>query len=286
MARAGVLSVLLLLLLAGCAGTPTKSSTSHSATGSAAPASPAASQGAPANPPSSSSPTSSTPTTSPTSSGTQPPSGSASTPPLRATLTASATSGTAPLRVNFTLQASGGSSAPKAWTFQPAAGAPAQNGTSLPATVEATYDTNGTYTATLTVTQGDAHATANLTVRVLAQPPVVLTAKVTLPCLFCEVATDGPETQCTGASGDGPEAPLRSCASFPLANTTWNHLFTATASAGDVAVVFAYNCEGVGNSFEQHRGTGDEAGIIPEGAMCAYLWEDSQPNADVTLRIP
>lgn len=82
------------------------------------------------------------------------------TPPT-ANVTADVDNGTAPLVVNFTLNGTDADGDALNWTFDADGdGTPEANGTTLPATVQHTYNETGEFRAALNVTDGNASVTA------------------------------------------------------------------------------------------------------------------------------
>lgn len=78
-----------------------------------------------------------------------------------ANLTADVDNGTAPLVVNFTLNGADADGDALRWTFDADAdGTPEANGTSLPATVQHTFNATGQFRATLNVTDGTGNVSA------------------------------------------------------------------------------------------------------------------------------
>lgn len=81
------------------------------------------------------------------------------TPPT-ANVTADVDNGTAPLVVNFTLNGTDADGDALNWTFDADGdGTPEANGTTLPATVQHTYNETGEFRAVLNVTDGEDNAT-------------------------------------------------------------------------------------------------------------------------------
>ena len=102
-----------------------------------------------------------------------------------ATLEASAVTGVAPLAVTFTVNGTDADGDALSWVLDADGdGSEDANGTAVPATFDYTFDAEGQYTAFLTISDGEANATANVTVSV--EPAVVVdpcptqTATVTL----------------------------------------------------------------------------------------------------------
>lgn len=83
-------------------------------------------------------------------------------------LEANRTSGEAPLAVSFTLDGNDPDGDELSWTFDTGSEDAATNGTILPTTLNHTYSSEGSYTAQLSVTDGNATAAQTVTITVRA----------------------------------------------------------------------------------------------------------------------
>jgi PKD repeat protein len=209
-----------------------------------------------------------------------PPGNVTNTPPM-ASLAASAEAGEAPFPVNFTLDGTDPDGGNITWTLDLGDGNET-SGDALPQTHNHTYEVAGLYNVTFTVSDGIDVTVANLTINVtagVAFEQFVLSGSADLPC-----------SQCTAAganTGAGFRAGMSGVDSVfgPIPAEAAGQPFTMVSSEGHPGISFRTDCTQGGSALEAHTGTDELAGVVPAGAGCALMWEDSFPMATLTLTI-
>lgn len=197
---------------------------------------------------------------------TQEPGDNATAPntPPTAELTASETNGTAPLNVTFTLDGSDADGDELAWTFT--VGNVTEEGTALPATVDATLDA-GNWSATLTVSDGVDEAVARATVEAAGSAE---------PVVFTGASASGSSPTARDTAGVSPcmsflllENGL-DCYYFTVPEELVGRPFTVESSAGSADVGFWADCDPLFYAHVANEYSG--AGTVPDGTGCAVLW--------------
>lgn len=248
--------------------------------------------------PSSSSSSSAAPTSSSSSSSTSRSSSSSSTstttaPPANraptGSISASAASGAIPLTVNFTLSGSDPDGDTLAWTLLFGDGA-SDDGAALPATVSHDYTAAGNFTAELTLSDGKAQSSYEVTITVAgAGAPQTLftfteaTSAPGNPFISLEIPGVGwcGATCCAGfdAGMSGVD-----CVFVELPAGLDGHAFTATSDAGDPDVEFWATCDASELfSVADFRNVGPETGVVPGGAACLIMWDNAVPPTAPTF---
>ncbi|MEK6985708.1 MAG: hypothetical protein AABX89_04945 [Candidatus Thermoplasmatota archaeon] len=200
-----------------------------------------------------------------------------------ANLTANLVNGTAPLNVTFTLAGADPEGKPITWSF--VVGNITQNGTVLPALVNATLEA-GNFTARLTVSDGALTATDRFNLTILAGAPVVARAAPD-PTVF-----EFPES--FGCVGDlatcfvlemGPDASGIDGFWQVLDERYWGYLATNTATGnvlGDSDCNF-YAPDATTVLGEGNNGGAACTGIVPEGTGWILLYSYAEPSTGMTL---
>lgn len=192
-----------------------------------------------------------------------------------ASLNASVTNGTSPLNVTFAVGGDDLDDDALTWTLTFGDGN-RTNGTTLPAQANHTYATtqNLTVQAVLTVSDGTANGTANVTISVT--PPG--SAAVPTQTIFeGEVASNcGTQEGCYTVGAEGCLSWLLhqqgiDCVWFEIAPELAGLPFI-TESGGDVDVDFRTDCELTGESVQVFGADGQEEGEVP-AAGCAVLMD-------------
>lgn len=192
------------------------------------------------------------------------------------------TTGEAPLNVTFLLNGTDADGDALAWTLDFGDNSTLANGTGLPANVTHFYAAAGLFNATLLVSDGNATTNATLTLSLAAGTAFqqfVAAGTPDLPCPQCSNA--GANT------GLGYRAGMNELDSFfvEIPADSAGQPFTVASTAGDPDMVFRDACEGgaaVGDAFQAE---GPEAGTVPEGALCALMWEPLDGGSTITLTI-
>lgn len=223
--------------------------------------------------------TSPTTTTSPNATGPPPPPNE----PPNATLEADPTNGTVPFNVTFTINATDPNGDPLEWTLDADEdGTPDAEGTEtdLPANVTFEYTENGTFNATLNVSDGMENVVQ--VVLIEAKPGgggAVFTDTAALSCTQCSI---------TGAnSGVGYRAGVSGIDSvfFELGPELVGLPFVADSSEGDPDLSFRTSCSGGGAVGDPFAEEGPESGTVPEGAACVLIWEFIGADSEITITI-
>jgi hypothetical protein len=144
------------------------------------------------------------------------------------------------------------------------------------------YTSAGRYDATLRVSDGNATTNVTLELDIVGGTPFtqfVASGTPDLPCPQCSNA--GANT------GAGYRAGVNELDSYfvEIPADAAGQPFTATSTGGDPDMVFRDGCAGgaaVGDTFVAG---GPEAGEVPEGAVCALMWETMEPGSTITLTI-
>lgn len=192
------------------------------------------------------------------------------------------TTGQAPLNVTFLLNGTDADGDAVTWTLDFGDASAAANGTALPGNVTHLYAAAGLFNATLLVSDGNATTNATLTLNITAGSAFqqfVAAGTPDLPCAQCSNA--GANT------GLGYRAGINELDSFfvEIPADSAGQPFTVASTAGDPDMVFRDGCEGgaaVGDAFQAD---GPEAGTVPEGALCALMWEPLDGGSTITLTI-
>lgn len=285
------------LLVAGCSGTTDPSGTTAPSTTSDATTS--------SDP--TTEPTTTTTTTSPTTSPSRPPEPTDHAP--TAILLADKRNGTAPMAVNFTIDAQDLESPTVTWQLTYGDGsAPLTTGT-LPVTVRHNYTSPGLYTATFRVRDGaggETTRTASIHALWDGFTPFYFNATLDNPCAGCAAAFQAGATGAqAGCAGFRLEVQGADCVWTPLPANATSRAWTAETRgtlgqqiAGDVAVAFTETCDSDTAPVAEYDEaiadptttpptmTGDEAGLVPQGAGCVVLYETLARGAAVRFHIP
>jgi hypothetical protein len=278
-----------LLLLSGCFGSGstsssgTTSSTGFSKATTSASLPPTTTQG-----PTSATSTPTTGTTSSSSSGPTP-----NRAPT-ATLVASQGTGAVPLNVTFTLSGSDPDGDPMSYRLAFGDGAADATGTALPATVRHNFTLVGNFTVRLTVR--DAAHTANATLvihatKAAAAPATILQGDVQTDCLAkcegCVTPTACAPPAAQGAKGCGSFVGGNKgvdCTYWPVANVAGKTF--VLHSSGDPDGQFFDTCDAKdGKPLGDMGAIGDDTGTIPAGTGCIVAWEYKavDPGKKITI---
>ena len=128
------------------------------------------------------------------------------------------------------------------------------------------YTQNGTFNATLTVSDGQDNATSSVLINVTSGGSGArFEDSVLLPCPTCpDIFTDSVEFELTPDMVGLP--------------------FLAESSKGDPDLMFtSEDCDG--DEVETVASEGPEEGVVPEGAACVIVWEFLDPDSDITVTI-
>lgn len=156
------------------------------------------------------------------------------------------------------------------------------NGTTNATEVVHLYALAGQYNATLRVSDGNAATNVTLILN--------LTAGISFTQFVAEGTPDLPCPQCTQAganTGAGYRAGVNELDSFfaEVPEDAAGQPFTVDSTGGDANVSFRTSCGSGGTAVELFANAGPESGTVPEGALCALMWEDSTPASTITLTI-
>jgi hypothetical protein len=195
--------------------------------------------------------------------------------------------GLAPYAVNFTVNGTDPDHDPLRYTLRFSDGTPDAIGSlgAAAARIAHTFASAGAYDVTLNVTDGGLNGSKVLRVTVDGSPtfsPFTLSGTPKVPCKQC--------TQVNPNSGVGYRAGINELDSafgaIPADAAGRTFLVVSAASGGDPEISFRESCNGGGSvqNFSNHAGP--EGGIVPEGALCALMWENgTMANAALTLTI-
>lgn len=216
-----------------------------------------------------------------------------------ANLTADILNGTAPLLVNLTLHGSDADGDNLTWSLQ-VNGTQTANGTQLPATVVLNL-TAGNHSVLLTLSDGEAETSANLTVAVAASGPTVAPILEVLEmvegcwlCIDAELVTGEP-MGAPGCVGWNLEDNELDCGWVEIPAEYHGlpySVFSFTSgtlvpfgSDGHPDVEFYDGCSPDATLIEQHfEQNGDTViGVIPDGAGCIVGFEFHWPNVGHTI---
>lgn len=202
--------------------------------------------------------------------------------------TADVVNGTSPLLVNFTLDIEDDSEN-LTWVFA-INGNETLNGTGSMAVFNHTFDA-GLYNVTITVSDAEHSVEETFAIEVAegiaAFEPFIRTVSVEAPCTQCGLL---------GASASGALTPARDTPGYTLAwveltDDLWgmDFLLTGLNSLGNSnpEVEFADKCAYGYTGLDSPTAVGAVTGTVPEGAKCAFLWENyvNRPGSDLTIQI-
>lgn len=128
------------------------------------------------------------------------------------------------------------------------------------------YTENGTFNATLMVSDGQSNASSSVLINVTAGASgAMFQDSVLFPCPSCpSVYTEVLE--------------------FELTPDLVGLPFTAESTQGDPDMIFtSEDCDG--DQVEEFATGGAEEGVVPEGAACIVIWEYSFPDSEITVII-
>lgn len=200
-----------------------------------------------------------------------------------ASLTASAEAGEAPFNVTFAINATDADGDNLTWSLSFGDNSTAANGTALPGNATHEYLAAGLYNATLLVSDGQATSNVTLQLNVTAGVPFVQFIATGTPDLAC------PQCSTAGANtGVGYRSGTNELDSWfvELPAGAAGQPFTLTGESGNPDMVFRDSCASSGAAVgEPYVGDADEAGLVPEGAMCVLAWNPADVVAAITLTV-
>ena len=189
--------------------------------------------------------------------------------------------GMAPINVTFALNGTDADGDAITWSLDFGDNGTSANGTSLPANVTHLYAAGGLYNASLSVSDGKNTTVVTLALNITGGAPFdqfIASGTPDLPCAQCSEAGAN-----TGVGYRGGLNELDSWfVEIPAAAA--GQLFTAT-SGDDVDLSFRDGCDGGAAIGDPFLAAGDEAGIVPEGALCVLAWNTGAPGETITLTI-
>lgn len=172
-----------------------------------------------------------------------------------AQLAASLTSGTAPLEVIFTVDGSDEDGDALAWSLDLGDGSEPVTGDAVPAEPVALYGAAGNHTAVLTVSDGEASDTAEVTIRVQAPLPTP------------NAVQNGSNSLCLDYLAlwlvDGTHSPLGN--ETELVVTEPGTGFVITASGEGIPFIDFYDAEGA------YLDSGGANGVVPAGSAYGFV---------------
>lgn len=229
--------------------------------------------------PSATSSTSSTGTTSTTSSASSTTSTQTGAPPANrpptAALAADAVQGSAPFLVNFTIDGQDADADNLTWVLSFGDASSNETGQSVPANVTHTFP-QGNFTVVLTVSDGVANASANLTIAVTAGAPAAAFTPIHAEhdvFYFCELCTQDGPSFCIGFNADVQDV---DCGWIDLPPEAAGRAYTvATAGLmfGNPDIGFLASCAPDAAVISMHTGASTETGLVPPGAGCLVFWD-------------